>query len=567
LRHLKSTFTAIGAAGLLLIAAIGLNITFTANSAPSAPAQDPTIDAAVQAALTATAGADPDFDATVAAALEATLTATFQPPTPTPIPTNTPGPVNDGDDDTTDLTALTADTVARLNLVTVFAPDETDNEAVSAADIRGNLVASNVFETVYLWDATTGDVQATMEHDAVVSSLHFNPAAPELISIDENGQVYRWDIETGDALPVAEQAETSEQPVIVGFAESGEQFAVYTFDGTLTLWEYPDVAPAQSRDELNFALLEFDSNIAAYTYPDAPAELQIVRGEETFVATLPDDVGFIEPVDFNADGSRLIVTTDTASNYVLDTATGDTLYAFERSGLGLTKFNPAGTLIAGVLDDGNVRLWDAETGEVLTTRDGGDATGIEVAFSEDGAFFVSFSEDGAVRVWDGGGDEAPTETVDSGPTPLPEGFPPITEADVQVAEQVFENGRMFWVQPVNQLWVMVLTDEGRGQWLVYPDNFDEDVDPATDPALEAPEGFIQPERGFGKLWRENPEVRETLGWAITPEFGYVSNYRYVPGGEMVDGDYVPGPGYHILFSLDGEQFRFNEETGTWQLGE
>jgi hypothetical protein len=36
---------------------------------------------------------------------------------------------------------------------------------------------------------------------------------------------------------------------------------------------------------------------------------------------------------------------------------------------------------------------------------------------------------------------------------------------------------------------------------------------------------------------------------------------------MQEGTYVPGPGYHILFSLAGEEFRFNEDSGTWQLGE
>jgi hypothetical protein len=143
----------------------------------------------------------------------------------------------------------------------------------------------------------------------------------------------------------------------------------------------------------------------------------------------------------------------------------------------------------------------------------------------------------------------------------------VTNAEVQVAEQVFEGGRMFWVQPVNQIWVMVVTGEGQGQWLVYPDNFDEETDPETDPSLVPPEdALIQPERGFGKLWRENPEVRDALGWAVTPEFGYVSQYRYVPGGEIADGAYVPGPGFHTLFSLGGELFRFNETDGTWQLG-
>ncbi len=82
-----------------------------------------------------------------------------------------------------------------------------------------------------------------------------------------------------------------------------------------------------------------------------------------------------------------------------------------------------------------------------------------------------------------------------------------------------------------------------------------------------PEGRYQPERGFGKLWRESGNLRQELGWGVTPEFGYVSNYEYHPGGYVdANGQYVEGLGYHILYSLGGELFRFNETDGTWQLG-
>jgi hypothetical protein len=155
----------------------------------------------------------------------------------------------------------------------------------------------------------------------------------------------------------------------------------------------------------------------------------------------------------------------------------------------------------------------------------------------------------------------PTPTV----TALPTIFPTATTAEIQVAEQVFEGGRMLWVQPTDQIWVLVVTETGHGTWTVYNDTFEEG-DPEFDPNIVPPQGLYQPTRGFGKLWRENVEVREALGWASTPEFGYVSPYEYHPGGEVVDDEYIPGPGYHILYSLYGEQFRFNEADGTWELG-
>jgi hypothetical protein len=149
-------------------------------------------------------------------------------------------------------------------------------------------------------------------------------------------------------------------------------------------------------------------------------------------------------------------------------------------------------------------------------------------------------------------------------TPTIDPFPTPTITQIQVAEQVFEKGRMFWLEPASQIWVLAGEDEG--QWERYEDTFEEG-EPEMDPRLNPPEGFEQPLRGFGKLWRENDDVREALGWAVTPEFGYVSNYEYHPGGQVNRaGVYVAAPGYHVVFSLYGERFRFFEEDSSWQRG-
>jgi hypothetical protein len=149
-----------------------------------------------------------------------------------------------------------------------------------------------------------------------------------------------------------------------------------------------------------------------------------------------------------------------------------------------------------------------------------------------------------------------TATVDIRPTP--------TLGQIQVAEEVFEHGRMLWIQPRKQIWVMYDNGQGIGEWKVYDDT-NTDADPKTDPNIIAPEGKFQPCCGFGKLWRTNPEIKDKLGFAVTPEFGYVSNYEYYPGGQVdAQGQWQAGPGYHILFSLYNEKFQFNEVDGTWK---
>ncbi|MDZ4769044.1 MAG: hypothetical protein SGJ24_07950 [Chloroflexota bacterium] len=158
--------------------------------------------------------------------------------------------------------------------------------------------------------------------------------------------------------------------------------------------------------------------------------------------------------------------------------------------------------------------------------------------------------------------------VVSAATALPPTFPTPVIAQITVAEQLFEGGRMFWIQPTGQIWLLMTTQEGTGEWSIYADDF-VDGEPDLDSTLVPPDGRYQPERGFGKLWRESEAINQSLGWGVTPEFGYVSRYEYHAGGSVdaATGIYTPGPGYHILFSLGGEQFRFDETDSTWRLGD
>ena len=143
--------------------------------------------------------------------------------------------------------------------------------------------------------------------------------------------------------------------------------------------------------------------------------------------------------------------------------------------------------------------------------------------------------------------------------------PTPTVRQIQVAEQIFEGGRMFWLQPTRQIWVMVVSREGAGEWYVYEDFFEEG-DLEFDPNIVPPdEDFKQPIRGFGRLWRDNTLVRQLLGWATTDEFGFVTRYEYHPAIQYVDGQYESAPGQHVLFSLYGEGLRFIEESSSWRL--
>ncbi|MBI5957468.1 MAG: hypothetical protein HY866_01945 [Chloroflexi bacterium] len=159
------------------------------------------------------------------------------------------------------------------------------------------------------------------------------------------------------------------------------------------------------------------------------------------------------------------------------------------------------------------------------------------------------------------------------PTPRPDIFPTNVVAQVQLAEQVFEHGRMFWIRHSRQIWVMVNVppDNAGGDWYCYNDTFQEG-EAETDPDLVPPDGMLQPRRGFGKLWRSHPELLNGLGWATTPEFELNSAYSYIAGGYVDNANYFPGPGEHRLTTLYGESISYFESDirgdclgGTWRM--
>lgn len=159
---------------------------------------------------------------------------------------------------------------------------------------------------------------------------------------------------------------------------------------------------------------------------------------------------------------------------------------------------------------------------------------------------------------------APTAT--QGPTATPDVFPTPIAGQIWIAEQDFQNGTMFWLQPINQIWVATTNEDGEQVWINRDDTFEEGR-PESDPALEPPaEGLIQPIRGFGLIWRNDEELQSTVGWATSEELGYTTNYEYHWGGTVDDnGNYVTGPGYHLIETLNRNVYRFDEDTRTWEI--
>ncbi len=162
-----------------------------------------------------------------------------------------------------------------------------------------------------------------------------------------------------------------------------------------------------------------------------------------------------------------------------------------------------------------------------------------------------------------------TATQTIAPTPTYDLFPDPVAKEIFVAEQEFERARFFWLEPAERaqsIWVLYYEKgtPNKGRWGIFEDTFEEG-EISIDPNIVAPEGLLQPIRGFGKLWRNNSELRSDVGWAQEREFGYIAEYRYEYGGEVVSDEYIAAPGVHFITSRENKTFRFDETDFTWSI--
>jgi hypothetical protein len=124
------------------------------------------------------------------------------------------------------------------------------------------------------------------------------------------------------------------------------------------------------------------------------------------------------------------------------------------------------------------------------------------------------------------------------------------------AGQYFERGLMVWVEETDTFYVFETTQDENG-WQRYYSMAQIQLKPGADPGNrvggEPPPGLHEPVSGFGMVWRGEaewpnlPNLRESLGWATAPEYGYDAAYQCsLSKHPKLWNCYLRGPGGEIL---------------------
>lgn len=107
------------------------------------------------------------------------------------------------------------------------------------------------------------------------------------------------------------------------------------------------------------------------------------------------------------------------------------------------------------------------------------------------------------------------------------GCPESAEQRTEAVDQVFERGHMLYLAGSRQVLVTLFA---AGRWQQLP----EPTGPAgREPLFNPPEDLFVPTGRFGRLWREQPGLRDRLGWAVGAERAFTGAVqRYAGGGLM-----------------------------------
>jgi hypothetical protein len=138
-------------------------------------------------------------------------------------------------------------------------------------------------------------------------------------------------------------------------------------------------------------------------------------------------------------------------------------------------------------------------------------------------------------------------------SPAPDICPRDEAIATEGAEEHFEHGVMLWNQAQRIIYVL-FDDGGYPRWRAYADEW-EDGDLVSDPDIYPPSGYYQPVRGFGLVWRQDPTVRDRLGWAVDEEQAYRTAIQRTSHARYSD---------LYIRALDGGVWRLGPNGDSWE---
>lgn len=292
---------------------------------------------------------------------------------------------------------------------------------------NGMIATSGADDFIRFWNLDTGAERRIPSQRTQVTDLAFSPDGTLLAysgTIVEAGSLGS-PVTTDGGVTLVDIA--LRQPVRqVGDPDGSYLALAFTPDGTALLaadaasrtiqrW---NLGAAETNDRVaGQSVIENASGLQVAVRPDG-AQIAILDQAGVLVLRASEPTGFLNRVfemspsriytlfAYSPDSTRLAMaarTGTTSSVWVWDMTANEPLsqlsYSTNTDTISSLSFSPDSSLIAGVVADEGLHVWDAATGSLLFQVSDPYLANQHVAFTTDGRGLVSADADGLIRVW------------------------------------------------------------------------------------------------------------------------------------------------------------------------
>ena len=306
----------------------------------------------------------------------------------------------------------------------------------------GKTIVSCGGNNIHLWDSDTNQLLETLiGHTESVNSVILSPDGETIASASDDGTIRLWNVNTREPLKTLMAHADSANSVV--FSSDGETIASSSNDRTIRLWNANTGELLRTLtghvENVNTIAFSPDGNTIAsgsgrLVYLGGGEDQGTCVGQEIrlwnantgeLINTLIGHTSVVNSVVFSPDGKTIASGSGHWMGYESTYSAGEEVRLWNANTGELIKtltghkdvvssvvFSPDGNLIVsgdwydwdGYLSSGTwsgeIRVWDAETGEHLKTLTGHTGGVSSVAFRPDGKTLASGRTDGTILLWD-----------------------------------------------------------------------------------------------------------------------------------------------------------------------
>lgn len=282
------------------------------------------------------------------------------------------------------------------------------NAVAFSAD--GSKLASGCTDkTVKIWETSAWKELLTLTgHEREIRDVAFSPDGSRVASGAFDSTIKIWDASSGELTNTLKGH--SDDVTSVAFGPEGAWLASASLDGTVKTWEPSSQQALALRGHtaaVRCVAFSSDGRLLASASGDNKSTVNTVTLWDTAswqpVRTFNGHERAVVAVAFSPNEEELVASAGYDGNIRLWNArTGDETLTLEGHSAWIHKlvFGPHGKRLASAGSDNTVMIWDVADGERLQTLDGHTETVLSVAFNSQGTQIASGGIDDTVRIWD-----------------------------------------------------------------------------------------------------------------------------------------------------------------------